>query len=470
MTRAIVARHSFSRSWATARKARVIGCSNRKGQGENDMSLADQAAECIDRDELIDLTLSICNIDSRGPHEGEVAEAVHSWLEKEGFRTRKIGLFAERYNVMGTLPGSGGGYSLLFNSHMDTSWTDPWVYNDPDAEIYRTAWMDNDGNMVGEGVVNDKGPMAAFLIAAKAVKASGVNLKGDLLLTAVIGETSQEQCEDPPGVIQESKDLGARFLVTHGGVADYALIAEGTGFSIVGVEAGMSVYRVTWVSDQARFYTPYLPDRTTLTESPNMIVRAAVGIQALEGWAAEYQRRYTREFKAGRVVPKAQVGGIKGGNTKASNAPQVCSVYVGAFTPPGLDPLALRDEISTTLNEAGVPATHVDLYHFRRGYEAQNADRLIDALRDSHIDTFGEPPAPANPATSSMWRDVNIFNEVGIPAVTYGPRMQSYPYTNALSVDSLYDAARVYARLIVNLCNQEKSRLGAVPGMVAHAP
>lgn len=431
-------------------------------QKGTEMSLADQAVECIDRDELIDLTLKVCNIDSRGPHEGEVAETVHSWLQDEEFKTRKIGLFADRYNVMGTWTGAGGGYSLLFNSHMDTSWTDPWVYNDADAKIYRTAWLDN-GNLVGEGVVNDKGPMAAFMIAARAVKRSGVTLKGDLVLTAVIGETSQEPCEDPPGVIQESKDLGARFLVTHGGVADYALIAEGTGFSIVGVEAGMSVYRVVWISEQARYYTPYLPDRTIMKESPNMIVRAALGVQALEQWAAEYQERYTREFAAGRVVPKAQVGGIRGGNTKASNAPQVCSVYVGAFTPPGLDPLALRDEISGALRGAGVPATEVELYHFRRGYEAKNAERLIQALRDSHIENFGEEPPPANPATSSMWRDVNIFNEVGIPSLTYGPRMQSYPHTNALSVDSLYDAACVYARLMVNLCNQEKPVRGALP-------
>ena len=41
--------------------------------------------------------------------------------------------------------------------------------------------------LYGEGVVNDKGPMAAFLMAAKAVKAAGLPLRGDLLLSAVPG-------------------------------------------------------------------------------------------------------------------------------------------------------------------------------------------------------------------------------------------------------------------------------------------
>jgi acetylornithine deacetylase/succinyl-diaminopimelate desuccinylase-like protein len=91
--------------------------------------------------------------------------------------------------------------------------------------------------LVGEGICNDKGPMAAFLIAAKAIKRSGHSLKGDLLLSAAVTETGGEPCDDdPPGRFIESKEIGARFLITHGGVADYALVAEGTGFGLVWVE------------------------------------------------------------------------------------------------------------------------------------------------------------------------------------------------------------------------------------------
>ena len=55
-----------------------------------------------------------------------------------------------------------------------------------------------------------------------------------------------------------------------------------------------------------------------------------------------------------------------------------------------------------------------------------------------------------------MWRDLNVFNEVGIPALTYGPRAATHSYKRALTIDSLYQAARVYARTAVDLCNQEK--------------
>jgi len=40
---------------------------------------------------------------------------------------------------------------------------------DPDADIHHKAWREGE-ELVGEGVVNDKGPMAAFLIAAKSLK------------------------------------------------------------------------------------------------------------------------------------------------------------------------------------------------------------------------------------------------------------------------------------------------------------
>ena len=188
-----------------------------------------------------------------------------------------------------------------------------------------------------------------------------------------------------------------------------------------------------------------------------MIVRAAVGVEALERWASEYQKRYAYQSSGGPVIPKALVGAIRGGDsTSISASPQVCSLYLGAFTVPDQDPLDLRDEIADALRAAGVPATGIELYHFRRGYEAKNVERLREAVLRAHVATFGTQPPGPNPATCSMWRDVNIFNELGIPAITYGPRAKSFPYKLSISKDAMYEAACVYARTIVDLCNQNK--------------
>jgi len=95
-------------------------------------------------------------------------------------------MFENRFNVLGVLPGASDGYSLIFNSHYDTGkhGHDVWSLRDATDPIYHSAWRDGDV-LYGEGVVNDKGPLAAFLVAANTIKRAGIELKGDLLVSAV---------------------------------------------------------------------------------------------------------------------------------------------------------------------------------------------------------------------------------------------------------------------------------------------
>lgn len=421
------------------------------------MSVADDVIAFIDRAELIEFALEISNIDSAVPHEAAVAEHVYQWLVHQGFSTRKVGLLQDRFNVMGVLPGSGGGYSLLFNSHLDTfvpSHAD-LVHRDPANPMYHRAWQEGD-LLVGEGIVNDKGPMAAFLIAANAIRKSGHKLKGDVVLTCVIAETSREPCDEPPGTMPESKELGTRFLATHGGIADYALVAEGTGFGMAWVEAGKFWYKIVLNSSEPPYYTPYLPDRTTVAKSPNMIVAAAAAIEALEKWAALYQARNVYRSPGGIIVPKVQIGAIRAGDlNRPTRAPQLCELYLDVRSVPGQDPLLTRDDIRGVLREAGLNPD-VTLYHFRPGYEAKHIDRLVDAVGRAHRATFREEPKPPQTETTSMWRDLNVFNELGIPALTYGPRGAAHSHKRALTADVLYQAACAYTRIAVELCNEQK--------------
>jgi acetylornithine deacetylase/succinyl-diaminopimelate desuccinylase-like protein len=421
-------------------------------------SIIDDVIALIDRDELVRFALEICNIDSAVGHEREVGEHLYYWMRQQGFAARRIGLVRDRFNVLGTLPGTGGGYSLIFNSHMDTAVPrEPdLVHADPTDRVYHSAWREGD-LLLGEGICNDKGPMAAFLIAAKAIRNSGHKLKGDLLISAAVTETGGEPCDDDaPGAFLESKEIGARFLVTHGGVADYALVAEGTGFGLVWVEAGEFWYKLTLHSSQPPFYTPYLPERTTLAASPNMIVAAAAAIEAIERWAADYQKRNVYRSSGGTVVPKVQIGGIRGGSARRPIlAPQLCHLYIDVRSVPGQDPLATKAELSKAMSDIGLAHT-IELYSYRPGFEARNIDHFADAVRRAHRAHFGEEPPTPQVETSSMWRDINAFNEVGIPALTYGPRSTTHSFKRALSIDSLYQAACVYARIAVEVCNENK--------------
>ena len=421
------------------------------------MSVADDVLALIRCDELVAFALELCNIDSAIGHEGAVGEHLYQWMRRLGLNPRKIGLQTERFNLLGKVEGTGGGLSLIFNSHMDTAVprAHDLVHADPTERRYHAAWVEGDA-LIGEGIINDKGPMAAFLIAVKAIKDSGHRLLGDLLVSAAINETGGEPCDDAPGAYGQSKELGTRFLVTHGAVADYALVAEGTGFGIVWVEAGEFWYKVTLRGDAPPYYTPYLPERSTLATSPNMIVAAAPAIAALEDWATAYQKRNAYACPGGTIVPKAQIGAIRGGDpNRPLFSTQLCELYLDVRSVPHQDPLRVRDEIRQALSGAGLNAT-VELFSYRPAFEARGIERLAEAVRRAHRAQFSEEPQPAPVETSSMWRDINAFNEVGIPALTYGPRSRAQGRKRALSIESLYQSAQLYARIALDICSERK--------------
>jgi acetylornithine deacetylase/succinyl-diaminopimelate desuccinylase-like protein len=295
----------------------------------------DDVISGIDRDELVRFTLEICNVDSSVGHERSVAERLHDWLEREGFSVRRIGLLADRYNLLARLPESTRGRpSLMFNGHMDTfsPLHADLVQLEPMRDELHKAWVEGD-LLVGDGVVNDKGPIAAFMIAAKAIKDSGWPLKGELLLSAVVAETAYEPADGPPGEIVDAKELGARFLATHGGVADYVIVAEGTGFGIVWIESGKFWFKVTLRSRHPCFYTPYMPERTTPADSPNMIVAATSAIQAIEGWAEKYERRSVLRSAGARFIRKCKSARFAAASRHGRFYRRNCAICISTSAP-----------------------------------------------------------------------------------------------------------------------------------------
>jgi acetylornithine deacetylase/succinyl-diaminopimelate desuccinylase-like protein len=415
----------------------------------------------INRDELVDLALNLCNIESPAGQEAEVGQFVFDWMRREGFEPRKIGMFPDRFNVLGTLPGTGDGYSLIFNSHLDTgrSKADRWSIRNPDAEINHRAWRQDDV-LYGEGMVNDKGPMAAFMIAAKALKSAGARLRGDLLLSAVPGEIGYEAVDEFESPRYLSKEVGSRYLIQHGGVADFALVAEGTNFGYAAVEAGKAFFKIT-VFGAPQLYTPFVPDAEVNPAHPNAIVRAGLLIPHLQEWARQYEKRFVYHCKDGTIVPKVMIGAIRGGNPyHVTRTSESCALYVDCRLTPVSDPLALRQELRDLLAAQSIEGA-VELFVYRRSYEAGDTGVLLEGLRQSHREVLGSELQLAAPVISSMWRDVSIFNEMGIPAITYGPPRNFGG--QSMTIDDLARTAEIYARLAVAVCSQKKPRKRDVP-------
>ena len=416
--------------------------------------------EKIDVDELVKVTLDLANIDSPTGSEGPVADYVYDWLTREGFEARKVGLFPDRPNVMATIRGTENGSSLCFNSHMDTTIhkDEIWTTRHAADPIFHTGWREGD-MLIGNGVCNCKGPMATWLLAAKAIKDAKIKLKGDLVLMAVVGEIGLEPVDEfqPPAYV--AKEAGTRYAITHGGVTDYALVSEGTDFGIVGVEAGKAFFKITIFGNDLTIYTPYIQRPTKLEESASAIVRMSKLVARLDSWAYEYEQKNRYECAGGTVVPKVNIGAIRGGVPyKITKSVQQCAIYLDVRVTPKQEPLDVRDELCELINELGLQGD-VELYVYRPGFEAdeKKGAPLRQAITRAHQTVVGGEPGPAPIPTSSMWRDLNCFNEMRIPSYTYGPGVSVGSGIFRMPIQNLVTGSKLYVHTALDLCNQRRS-------------
>lgn len=413
--------------------------------------------ERIDTDEVADLALELARRHGPPGEEIEVAEFVEDWMRRAGLGPRRVGVVPERPNVVACLPGTGGGRSLLFNSHMDSGMGGPWRVWALGEAPGEAPHAEGD-RLFGEPVQNDRGPMAAFLCAAKALHEAGARLGGDLWVTAVVGEIALAAVDEFSGPRYVGEGFGARTLVEHGVLADYALVAETTDFGVTWVESGTAWFQLRFHGRS--IYAPRSYRTAAPGDHPNAVVQAASAVGVLEAWGERYERAHRRAYGPHEVVPKVTVGAIRGGAPYSpARTAGLASVYVDVRVPPGEDVLAARDEMRQALAAAGL-RPEIRLYLFRPGYEAQGVEPLVAAVRRSHERVAGRPnPAVTAPETS-MWRDLNVFNQAGVPAACFGPRRvpvdpadpQGRRYVPRGDLGAI---ARMYALVAAEVCGLE---------------
>ncbi len=423
-----------------------------------DRSANETVCAAIDgmRDDLTKLGLDLGNIYAPTGLEEAAGNYVYDWMEKNGFAAERVGVFNDRFNVVGRLKGVGGGPSLAFNSHLDTIMAreDTSRFTDAGDRIYHEAWLD-DGKIYGYPLVNCKGPMTCWLMAGKALKDAKVRLKGDVVLTAVCGEICEDPVDEFQGHDYLGNDIGTRYAITHGAITHYALVAEATNFKIASVEAGKLFLKITVYAGPSR-YTPYVPRPVAALKNPNAIVRMAKLIEALEEWADGYEKRYTKTYSGGTVVPKAVIGAIRGGVPyKIYRIPELCSIYLDIRLNPDTQPLTVQDEIEKIIAGLDLKA-EVKPFLYRRGFNAQGIEPLRDAVEGAHQTIIGKPSEPAGAPECSMWRDINPYNEMGIPSLTYGCGAGAGGGNTYFSVDDMIKTAKIYALTALDLCNRNQ--------------
>ncbi|HLH22540.1 MAG TPA: M20/M25/M40 family metallo-hydrolase [Chloroflexota bacterium] len=424
-----------------------------------DETLARQVLAYIDRDELAQLACDIVSIPSPTGQEKGVAEHLLAWSQAHGMKAVRQEVEVDRPNAVGIVKGQGNGLSLMFNGHMDTSFTGTdedlrmVAQVEPEAELRGSI---ADGKVRGLGISNMKGGVAAFFMAGKALRASGVPLKGDVICAAVVGEISRTPIGPWQTKEYRGEGAGTRHLLTHGIQSDYAVVADGSDMNLVWSQNGVVDFKITTFG-QAE--SAWGSKRTTHPMLKlNAIVKMTRLIEAIERWGDEFEEKYVFESPTGPLWPKVNVGAIEGGAPYRPNYfPGVCSVYVDVRIPPQLRPVAVQQELDRVLAATGLDY-ELEAYKSLLGHVGQGVEPLVAAVEEAYQYLFHEPVKPEPPARASIWTDTNIYNEMGIPAVKIGPRGKRIgPRAEELAIDEMVRAAQLYALVALDVCRRERA-------------
>ena len=420
-----------------------------------DNSTKEQILQHIDGQELAELTRDLVDILSPTGSEKEIGEFILDWYRRNGLKPIRQEIDPNRVNAVGVLQGTGGGVSLMINGHMDTSFTgqdDDLILCrelEPQSELRGAI---RDGKVFGLAASNMKSGLAAFMVAGKALKQSGVALKGDLILAAVAGEISRTPIGPYQSGLYRGEGTGTRHLLTYGVQSDYAIVADRSALSIIWTQSGVAQFKID------TFGNPHAAWGVTREQEPpeehSAVLKMAKVVQAVDAWAEGFEANHVYQSANGPIIPKVNIGSVQGGAPYRPNYyPGICSLYVDVRIPPELRPIEVQRQLRAVMDATGYEYD-IEMYTSKMGYEAKGIEPVVEVIEETHQELFGEKTTPANTFRSSIWTDTNIYNEMGIPACKFGLGGGRFTTrSEQIDIDEIVRASQIFALSAATICN-----------------
>jgi len=415
--------------------------------------LQERVLSKLDRAELVRITREFVEVPSPIGEELAAGDYLAEKLRGLGLDVRRQEVEPNRSNVISSWKGTGGGKSLMFTGHLDTS-----RHVEGELSGYSIVSMDGDW-LFGPGATNMKGCFTAAYAATRMLKEAGLRLKGDLLITAVVGETEVSSVDAGwqsfSGPAYRGAGLGTEFMLRHGVTADMAVIGEPTGLRVQCGNAGYVYAKITTFGKSQHTHTKNL--------GVSALEKMLKVIQALQAWEPEYQRLYQHP----RMLPLINLGSIVSGRPYGPNTtPTYAHLFVHLTTIPGTEPRALKRQLEEVVAAAGAGdpqfQAEVSFYQIRSAYEIPEDAYVGQVVGRAHHEVFGRPSDPIEPSRYSVSSDGSFFQRYGIPSITYGPggitrsgaRLNREEATGQepLNFENLANCARVYALAALEAC------------------
>ena len=387
------------------------------------MDAGDAAARAVEPDEVLRYARALIQAPSENPGgtEDEAAAIAGDILGELGADPQVVRSDDGRPNLIGTV-GPPGGASLAWNGHLDVvpaGSLDTWSSPPFAAKVV-------DGRLVGRGAADMKGPIAAALGAAAAIRRAGIALGGTLTYHLVADEEF--------GGVHGTKVLMERGSLTQ----DAAIVGEPSDLTVGLAERGGAMLVATAYGRAAHGSRP---DRgiNAITSMARLLLRLEEVLPDIE------------HPLAGRPTVNAAM--IEGGSAP-NVVPDRCIVEIDRRLIPGeTDREAVLGSFTGLAASLAADRDEIDLrFEIREWAEPSETDADSEIARVVRAAVEAETGRPAVDAGFTGITDARFYiNEARIPTVILGPGSLTVAHTadESIDVEELVAGARIYARSFV---------------------
>ena len=407
--------------------------------------MEDEVLKQLDKGRLLEIAKRLAEIVSITGEEKEVAEYLGGEFARLGMEVKYQEVEEGRPNVIGTLKGSGGGATLMFCAHMDH-------FDNPQETVV------TEDRIYGRGLVNMKCAFPCYIVAVEMLKNAGVELKGDIIISGVVGEIEKAQVGRFTGKTYRGAGAGARYMMDHGVTADMCIIGEPTGLQLQIGNCGLVWAEVT-VEGRAE----------------NFVLQAGKVAQAIQDWEKEYQQK----FKHPLMLPTVQIGAIEGGNPFKPGTQPATRLYVIIKTLPGTPTMAIRRELEAVCSRVEQREkdikTKVELYLSTDGYEISKDEKVVKVMEQAHQDVFSKPVQYPMAKRYGITSDGARIAAYGVPTITYGPGFGTHlidptepeitewdnpsGIRRGVGIQNMMNCTKVYALAALEVCSKKREEI-----------
>jgi acetylornithine deacetylase len=382
----------------------------------------------IDESYLTQALVEMVQIDSSNPlltpgAPGEAALGAHIAKQMAALGLEVIihELGPNRVNVVGILPGTGGGRSLMLNGHMDTVGVQGMA-----APFAATV---HDGKLYGRGSQDMKGSLAAMLAVVKTLRDHDIALAGDLILTTVADE--------------EYGSMGTEEIVRHY-TADAAIVTEPTNLALCRAHRGFVWYAVETTGRAAH--------GSRYQDGIDAIMHMGRFLAELDKLETELRARPPHALAG---PPSLHASTITGG-TELSVYPAHCRLEVERRTAPGENLDAVTAELQAIIDglaeaDPTFQATVAPFLH-RAPFAVEADAPIVAALEGATQTRLGALPAHVG---APFWTDAALLAEAGIDTVLMGPTGAGlHSAEEWVDLQSTFDLAAILTDTAIRFCGR----------------